>query len=158
MGEDKTKISTAKKVCLGITFALAVIFAAACFLAAKKYIRMKNNCTEEIYGRVTNSQVETTHRKGKSHTKASADIVVDGDGTFPTQTIHTTSVYFAKQESVLIYYDPNDPDEYYFYGGLREQMTLVILFGVISAGELALGAGLTRYTIRKSRKKDGYEL
>ena len=153
MEKDKApKESGFKKALLFSPIVLSVVFAVVFGFALKSHIHKMNSCTGTIVGTVTNYTSSTTYKKGRTHSKASADIVVKGDGVFPSQTIHTTSLYYAKQKEVTILYDPNDPDTYFFEGEQKDSLTLVILFAVLSAGEAAFAWFLFKY--RENPKQD----
>ena len=116
--KQKNKPDRLKIGLIVFTFVLSAVFAVASGLFMKDHIHRKNHCTAEIVGEVTNVSTWRTGSR-RHHYHGKADVVVKSDGVFPSQTIHTTSYYIAKQKSVKIFYDPENTKEYYFESNIE---------------------------------------
>ena len=149
--KQKNKPDRLKIGLIVFTFVLSAVFAVASGLFMKDHIHRKNHCTAEIVGEITNASTWRTGRRRRYHGKA--DVVVKSDGVFPSQTIHTTSYYIAKQKSVKIFYDPENTKEYYFESNFADSRSLSILFAVLSVIELLFGIAITKAYLRSKQRK-----
>ena len=150
--KQKNKPDRLKIGLIVFTFVLSAVFAVASGLFLKDHIHRKNHCTAEIVGEITNASTwRTGGRRHKYHGKA--DVVVKSDGVFPSQTIHTTSYYIAKQKSVKIFYDPENTKEYYFESKFADSRSLSILFAVLSVIELLFGIAITKAYLRSKQRQ-----
>ena len=147
------KPSKAKKILTLVTILLTLAFAAAAVGCGADIYRKKTRCTEVIYGNVTNVTRETYHYKRKTRIRLEADIVIQSDGLFPAQTIHTENQLYAKQVSIAVFYDPEDTDLYYLQNDLSETLALTILFAVITVGETALSVMCIKSILRERAAK-----
>lgn len=135
------KPDPAKKIVSFLPYVLAVLLLLGIPLTRMHYRHLRERCTNEIVGTVTN----LTHKPKKTQ----ADIVVKTDGIFPSQTIRTTRAYHANMEEVQILYDPDDPETYYFAGQEQEEVPTCITFAVLAVLEIGFGI-LIRRVYRKS--------
>ena len=147
--KQKNKPDRLKIGLIVFTFVLSAVFAVASGLFMKDHIHRKNHCTAEIVGEVTNAKIWGRHH----HYHGKADVVVKSDGVFPSQTIHTTSYYIAKQKSVKIFYDPENTKEYYFESNFADSRSLSILFAVLSVIELLFGIAITKAYLRSKQRQ-----
>ena len=147
--KQKNKPDRLKIGLIVFTFVLSAVFAVASGLFMKDHIHRKNHCTAEIVGEVTNAKIWGRHH----HYHGKADVVVKSDGVFPSQTIHTTSYYIAKQKSVKIFYDPENTKEYYFESNIEDSRSLSIICAVLSVIELLFGIAITKAYLRSKQRK-----
>ena len=147
--KQKNKPDRLKIGLIVFTFVLSAVFAVASGLFMKDHIHRKNHCTAEIVGEVTNAKIWGRHH----HYQGKADVVVKSDGVFPSQTIHTTYYYIAKQKSVNIFYDPENTKEYYFESNFADSRSLSILFAVLSVIELLFGIAITKAYLRSKQRQ-----
>ncbi|MBQ8920562.1 MAG: hypothetical protein IJ060_00155 [Oscillospiraceae bacterium] len=144
--------SRLKEAMLGLTFLLSVVFAAASVCFAAAHYRMRTRCTAAIQGNNTHFQVDSGGRRKKLD-ESSVVIDFQTDGVFPSGGIKTDDPELMKKESVTLYYDPQNPDFYYFEGALSDTMTFIIFFAVLSAGELAFGLLLCKVYLSSLRRE-----
>ena len=134
--KQKNKPDRLKIGLIVFTFVLSAVFAVASGLFMKDHIHRKNHCTAEIVGEVTNAKIWGRHHH--------YDVVVKSDGVFPSQTLHTTSLYLAKQKNAKIFYDPENTKEYYFESNIEDARSLSIICAVLSVIELLVGIAITK--------------
>ena len=123
---------------MGLILAFAVIFAVCCAGFALEYHSKTTRCTAQTTAIITNYKSITVYEDGRHRKVFSADIVTEGDGVFPAQTIHTNSTYYAGTDTVVIFYDPSDTNYYYFDGEPDRICWNSKLFGILSAAAFAV--------------------
>ena len=147
------KPSKAKKFMTGLTIMIALALTAATICTGADLYLKKTRCTAETTGNVTNVRTKRYHRRNRTRTRSEADVVVQTDGVFPSRTIHTNNQLYTRMESLTVYYDPEDTDLYYLENDLREELTLTLIFAVLSAGEIAISVLCIRVIRRGSSGK-----
>lgn len=133
MKQKSHKLSRSAKVriiALIVSFLLGVVFLIAFLYCGRNYLHKKINCTNTIYGTVTNAHIWKSGSGRRSHHNGSADLVVETDGVFPSCTLPIDSYYYAQLDAVRIYYDPDDPKLYYLDRDLTDYAALVVVWGV----------------------------
>ncbi|MBQ6674730.1 MAG: hypothetical protein IJM75_01240 [Ruminococcus sp.] len=82
-----------------------------------------------------------------------AVLAVDTDGTFSKDTVYTDAFELVEgKESVDIFYDPDDPDNYAFDNELDDMLAGGVICTAFGAVCLGLGVWLIIFMIRRHKK------
>lgn len=128
--EDGNKMSDkpnnkARKVCAALTVVVSIGIFLISMLQMNTYKKLKNNCTAEITGIVSDEYDDKR------------EIQVESDGIFKTQKIETGLGIENRGEKIIIHYDPENPDTYYISNDVKNYRAAAV-FGYAAGGFLLL--------------------
>lgn len=147
------------------TIAFALIFFLIGAIEHYCYKDVLKQCTAEVSGVV--AEEHTGHVKAadpvadkylsRSHGRHKYwnTIKVNTDSRFVYDTLRADGYTGRKGDTVIIHYDPHDPDEYYINDYVNEYRTVAILFYILGGINIVLSVYLTIHYNKPSSPQKG---
>jgi hypothetical protein len=157
---SKNTNKKAKLCCVILTLIMFVVFLIAGIWQGNIYSNLKHNCTSEIWGTVVHkgygrilgiSDAESRYLTDKRWIQ----IEVDADEAFEIKNIYANLGSEKVDDEVTVYYNPQNPDEYYI-GGRIDYYRKAEIFAYSASGLMALLSVfliIITFKPQKSRKK-----
>ena len=158
--EQRSKLKRFR-IGLGITWGFEIVLVIVILLVGAKTEHIKTSCTESVSGVVVrvDEKTERVTNLDKNHgtrykyvTVFTTTISVEKPGKFGKSEIITTDGHYKEGQELKIFYDPDDPDDYYIEDKLERNNTTQIVIIVIAAMWAALCLLLTWVTIKQHKK------
>ena len=158
--EQRSKLKRFR-IGLGITWGFEIVLVIVILLVGAHTEHLKENCTKSVDGVVVrvDEKTERVTNLDKNHgtrykyvTVFTTTISVEKPGKFGKSEIITTDGHYKKGQELKIFYDPDDPDDYYIEDKLERNNTTQIVIIVIAAMWAALCLLLTWVTIKQHKK------
>ena len=158
--EQRSKLKRFR-IGLGITWVFEIVLVIVILLIGAHTEHLKENCTKSVDGVVVrvDEKTERVTNLDKNHgtrykyvTVFTTTISVEKPGKFGKSEIITTDGHYKEGQELKIFYDPDDPDDYYIEDKLERNNTTQIVIIVIAAMWAALCLLLTWVTIKQHKK------
>ena len=158
--EQRSKLKRFR-IGLGITWGFEIVLVIVILLIGAHTEHLKENCTKSVDGVVVrvDEKTERVTNLDKNHgtrykyvTVFTTTISVEKPGKFGKSEIVTTDGHYKEGQELKIFYDPDDPDDYYIEDKLERNNTTQIVIIVIAAMWAALCLLLTWVTIKQHKK------
>jgi len=153
MQKEQKKHGRVKLVLAVITYCFALLFAGLTYYYGKDYYHKKKHCTAVTYGNNIYYQV---NEDGSRNTpkKNRAIFHVPADGEHGSWDIFADGTYYAKKESVRVYFDPDETSVYYLEGELREMPVVIAFFAAAAVGMHSVGVLIIRNFLKTRKLPD----
>lgn len=158
--EQKSKLKRFK-IGLGIAWGFEIVLVLVIWLVGSYTENLKNNCTKSVDGVVVSVEerkervvnLNPNHGgKYKYETVFTTTISVETDGAFGKSQITTNDGHYKKDQQLKIFYDPNDPSDYYIEDRLERNNTTQTVMIVIAVMWAAVCLLLTWVTYKQYQK------
>ena len=140
--QKRYKKMRAEFLCIALVFAFELVLIIIAMLVGNKYERQKENCTKSVDAVVTDVKTERVRERNLSPThggkykyvtETTVTISVETDSVFKEKTITTHIAHYEKDQKLKVYYDPDDPSDYYIEDQLEITNNTQIAIIVIAA-------------------------
>ena len=132
---------------------VCILFACCAALSAAfgvQYGYMKIRCTGVTEGNNLSLRLEPAEREALKHEQdPTVQFEVKTDDIFTQRTVRAEGVYYAKKESIKIYYDPQEPEVYYLEHELSDLPAAAVTFALLAAASAALGLAARKAYLRE---------
>ena len=147
-------------ICIGAMFVLELVIILAAVITACNYLEKNADCTGSVDAVVTNVEtrrvktINTRDHGGrfKYVTETTVTISVETDGIFNEKTITSDAAYYEKGRKLKIYYDPDDPKDYYIEDQQDINKATLIVLVVIAALWMFVCTAVARVVAKHYKK------